>query len=104
MHRRTPGFESLASPCDLQGRTFHIAFTYMFFTVTRRTSDAVAALMVSPVLGVVLVEFANGYSYEYTGVSRRAIANLLLNPNMSLGFWVNQNCIRPERTACLSLA
>jgi len=70
----------------------------MFFTVTRRTSDAVAQLLVSPVLGVVLVEFANGYSYEYTNVSRRAIANLMLNPNMSLGFWVNQNCINPDRT------
>jgi hypothetical protein len=81
----------------------HIAFIHMFFTVTRRTSDAVAQLLVSPVLGVVLVEFTNGYSYEYTNVSRRAIMNLLLNPNMSLGFWVNQNCIRPERTACLTL-
>jgi hypothetical protein len=76
----------------------------MFITVTSRTSDAVAQLLVSPVLGVVLVEFANGYAYEYTNVSRRAICNLLLNPNMSLGFWVNQNCVRPERTACLSLA
>ena len=75
----------------------------MFFTVSSRTSDAVAQLQVSPVLGVVLVEFANGYAYEYTNVSRRAIANLLLNPNMSLGFWVNQNCVRPERTACLTL-
>ena len=105
MHRRTPGFESLASPCDYQGRTlFTYSFIHMFFTVTRRTSDAIDNLMVSPVLGVVLVEFANGYSYEYTGVSRRAIANLLLNPNMSLGFWVNQNCVAPKRTACLSLA
>jgi len=75
----------------------------MFFTVSSRTSDAVAQLQVSPVLGVVLVEFANGYAYEYTNVSRRAIANLMLNPNMSLGFWVNQNCVRPERTACLTL-
>ena len=105
MHRRTPGFESLASPCDHQGRiTVHFTFIHMFFNVTRRTSDAVAALQVSPVLGVVLVEFANGYSYEYTNVSRRAIANLLLNPNMSLGFWVNNNCVAPKRTACLSLA
>jgi len=104
MHRRTPGFESLASPCDYQGRiTVHLHFHNMFFNVTRRTSDAVAALQVSPVLGVVLVEFANGYSYEYTGVSRRAIANLLLNPNMSLGFWVNNNCVAPKRTACLTL-
>ena len=76
----------------------------MFFSVTRRTSDAIDNLMVSPILGVVLVEFANGYTYEYTNVSRRAIANLMLNPNMSLGFWVNQNCVAPKRTACLSLA
>lgn len=81
----------------------HIAFTYMFFNIQPRTSDAVACLQVSPVLGVVLVEFANGYAYEYTNVSRRAIANLMLNPNMSLGFWVNQNCVAPKRTACLNL-
>ncbi len=82
----------------------HIALFHMFITVTRRTSDAIDTLLVSPVLGVVLVEFTNGYSYEYTNVSRRAIMNLLINPNMSLGFWVNQNCVRPERTACLRLA
>ena len=76
----------------------------MFFNIQPRTSDAVAYLQVSPILGVVLVEFSNGYSYEYTNVSRRAIANLMLNPNMSLGFWVNQNCVAPKRTACLSLA
>ena len=81
----------------------HFTLLNMFFNVTRRTSDAVAHLQVSPILGVALVEFANGYSYEYTRVSRRAIANLMLNPNMSLGFWVNQNCVRPERTACLTL-
>ena len=75
----------------------------MFVRIPNRSSDAVAFMQVSPVLGVVLVEFANGYSYEYTNVSRRAIANLLLNPNMSLGFWVNQNCIAPERTECLTL-
>jgi hypothetical protein len=51
----------------------------------------------------VLVEFASGHAYEYTNVSRRAIANLLMNRNMSLGFWVNQNCINSKRTACLTL-
>ena len=71
----------------------------MFFTVSSRTSDAVAQLQVSPVLGVVLVEFANGYAYEYTNVSRRAICNLMLNPNMSLGFWVNHNLLDSKRTS-----
>ena len=81
----------------------HFTLLNMFFNVTRRTSDAIAHLQVSPILGVALVEFDNGYSYEYTNVSRRAIANLLMNPNMSLGFWVNQNCINTKRVACLAL-
>ena len=82
----------------------HFTLLNMFFNITRRTSDAIAHLQVSPILGVALVEFDNGYAYEYTNVSRRAIANLLLNPNMSLGFWVNNNCVAPKRTAYLSLA
>ena len=76
----------------------------MFITVSPRTSDAIAQLQVNLISGVVLVEFENLYSYEYTNVSRRAIANLLLNPNMSLGFWVNKNCVNAKRTACLNLA
>ena len=76
----------------------------MFISVSPRTSDAIAALQVNPVEGVALVEFENGYAYEYTKVSRRAIINLLLNPNMILGFWVNKNCINSKRVACLSLA
>lgn len=76
----------------------------MFITVSPRTSDAVAQLQVNLLAGVALVEFENGYAYEYTNVSRRAIANLLLNPNMSLGFWVNKNCINTKRVACMSLA
>ena len=43
--------------------------------------------------GRVQVAYAKGDVYEYTHVSRRAIANLLCNPNMSLGFWVNENLL-----------
>ena len=75
----------------------------MFFTVFRQ-SDAIAHIQVSPILGVALVEYSNGYAYEYTNVSRRAILNLMANPNMSLGFWVNANCVAVKRTACLALA
>ena len=78
--------------------TVHFTLLHMFFNIQPRTSDAVAFLQVSPILGVVLVEFASGHAYEYNNVSRRAICNLLLNRNMSLGFWVNQNCINPDRT------
>ena len=68
----------------------------MFFTIFR-SSDAIDNISVSPILGVALVEYSNGYSYEYTNVSRRAILNLECNPNMSLGFWVNDNIINSAR-------
>ena len=69
----------------------------MFITIPARSSDAISELQVNILSGVVFVEFKNGYSYEFSNVSRRAIINLLLNPNMSLGFWVNANCSQSER-------
>ena len=65
----------------------------MFINIPCRTSDCVERMVVDPVRGVVQVAFTKGNIYEYTHVSRRAIANLLMNPNMSLGFWVNHNLL-----------
>ena len=70
----------------------------MSFTTVIRTSDAVDYVNVDLLRGIARVAFANGYCYEYTHVSRRAIANLLAQPNISLGFWVNANCINAPRT------
>ena len=63
-----------------------------------RTSDAIDYIVTDIFLGRVNVKFANGNWYRYTNVSRRAILNLELNPNMSLGFWVNDNCVNAQRT------
>ena len=76
----------------------------MFFRILNRSSDAIANIQVSPILGVALVEFTNGLCYEYTNVSRRAILNLMTQRNISLGFWVNANCVDAKRTDCLALA
>lgn len=65
----------------------------MFIRVSPRTSDCVEVMYVNPITAVVEVAYAKGNVYRYTHVSRRAIANLLLNPNMSLGFWVNNNLL-----------
>ena len=70
----------------------------MLITLPVRTSAAVEKLLVDPLNGVVFCGFTNGYAYEYTNVSRRAIINLMLNPNMSLGFWVNKNLVNTKRT------
>jgi len=71
----------------------------MFNTIYKstRSSDAVLQLRASIVDGFVLVTFKNGTTYAYNNVSRRAILNLMMNKNMSLGFWVNENCVNSER-------
>ena len=63
-----------------------------------RSSDAIDYIVTDLLLGRVNVKFANGHWYRYTNVSRRAILNLECNPNMSLGFWVNDNCVNAQRT------
>ena len=57
---------------------------------TPRTSTAVEAISVNPVQGTVTMRYTNGYEYKYSNVSRAKIVNLLLNDNMSLGFWVQE--------------
>ena len=53
-----------------------------------RTSDAIEAINVNPFTRVVNVRFTNGYEYKYSNVSRAKIVNLMLNPNMSFGCWI----------------
>lgn len=65
----------------------------MFIQIPCRTSDCVEIMYVDPIRAIVQVAFAKGSVYEYTHVSRRAILNLLMNPNISLGFWVNNNLL-----------
>ena len=61
----------------------------MFIIPNQRTSEAIEAIKVDPVLGTVVTRFrVNGYEYKYSNVSRAKIVNLLINPNMSFGFWV----------------
>ena len=57
---------------------------------TPRTSTAVEAIQVNPFAGTVTLRYTNGYEYKYSNVSRAKIVNLLINDNMSLGFWVQE--------------
>ena len=70
----------------------------MFTSIpTPRTSDAVEAINVNPFTRVVNVRYTNGYQYKYSNVSRAKIVNLMLNPNMSFGFWIqdlSKNAVR----------
>ena len=69
----------------------------MFIIPNPRTSEAIEAIKVDPVQGTVTMRYTNGYEYKYSNVSRAKIVNLLINDNMSLGFWVQElslNAIR----------
>ena len=39
--------------------------------------------------GTAYVRYQNGHGYLYTNVSRRALLNLVMNENISLGRWIN---------------
>ena len=65
-----------------------------------RNSSCADGVAVDILTGTASVLFANGAVYNYTNVSRRAIANLLLNNNISLGFWINENLVGTNRTQC----
>ena len=56
----------------------------------KRTSTAVEAINVNPFTKVVNLRFTNGYEYKYSNVSRAKIVNLMINPNMSFGFWIQE--------------
>lgn len=60
------------------------------FYISRRTSKAVDVIAVNPLTKVAVVRYTNGREYTYSNVSRRSIINLMMNPNMSLGFWANK--------------
>jgi hypothetical protein len=69
-------------------------------TITRRSSDCVKRMFVSLKDATATVTFKNGSTYHYKNVSRSAMLNLMLNKNMSLGFWVNTNLVNNSRTVC----
>ena len=71
------------------------------FNTFRTKSTAVRCLSADLIRGVVAVAFRGATDgsniYVYQNVSRRAIANLIANPNMSVGFWLNANVINNPR-------
>ena len=70
----------------------------MYITVPYRSSSAIKDLKVDALNSKALCTFTNGRCYEYENVSKRAIINVLFNPDVSLGFWVNNNLVNSQRT------
>ena len=74
----------------------------MLITVPNRTSTAISSLQVDGLNKQAYVTFKNGKSYAYGNVSTRAILNVLFNPDVSLGFWVNNNLVQSDRAYVLN--
>ncbi len=72
------------------------------FTTFRNKSTAVEAMSADLLKGKVVAKFKDDSLYIYYNVSRRAIANLIANPNMSVGFWLNANVINNARVTCFA--
>lgn len=65
--------------------------------VSTQTSSFIDYICSDLLRGRVTVYLKDGSRYQYTNVSRRAILNLQLQPNISLGFWFNHNIIDDVR-------
>ena len=77
----------------------HCFIHFMFTYSATRTSEPCNFVHVDLLKGEAIVDFKTSACYKYTNVSRRAIINLMMQPSMSLGFWVNKNCVQSERTS-----
>ena len=74
----------------------------MFLTINNRTSSAIEDLQVDALNKQAIVTFKDGNTYAYGNVSTRAIVSLIFNPDVSLGFWVNNNLVKSERAYVLN--
>jgi len=69
----------------------------MFTSVPKRSSTFVQDLKVDLANSKAVVYLDDGSTYGYRFVSKRAILNVLFNPAVSLGFWVNRNLFQSDR-------
>ena len=87
--------------CPFQIKTIYPMIN-MFLNVTNRTSSAIQDLQVDGLNSQAIVTFKNGNTYVYGNVSKRAILNVMFNPDVSLGFWVNNNLVQSDRAEQLN--
>ena len=80
----------------------YLTMINMFVNVTNRTSTAIESLQVDALNKQAIVTFSGGDTYAYGNVSTRAIVNVLFNPDVSLGFWVNNNLLKSDRVSVLN--
>ena len=69
---------------------------------TIRFNSTCADIYVDALRGTATVMYKNSNKvYRYFNVSRRAILNFIVNPNMSVGMWINANLFQ-QRVECFA--
>lgn len=66
-------------------------------SIIRRSSNACEYIFADVIRGIATVQFWSGHRYEYHGVSRRALYDLINNSDVSMGFWINKHCVSAKR-------
>ena len=56
-------------------------------------SDCASFIVANVANATAVVRYTNGDTYKYTNVSRRALIKLIMQPNISLGRWINDNLL-----------
>jgi hypothetical protein len=69
------------------------------FKTSYRSSTCAKFIWGDILRGMCQVTFKSGATVEYHNVSRRALLNLMLNPNLSYGFWINDNLLSIDNNA-----
>ena len=69
------------------------------FKTSYRSSTCAKFIYGDILRGMCQVTFKNGSTVEYHNVSRRALLNLMVNPNLSYGFWINDNLLSIDNNA-----
>ena len=73
----------------------------MIIPANFRYNSSCANICVDFKRGTAVVMFNNSNKvYRYFNVSRRAIFNFIMQPNMSVGFWINENLLNAKRVEC----
>ena len=67
--------------------------------LVQRSSSCARWILADVIGGTCVVQYNNGSTYEYTNVSRRALINLIVNDNISLGRWIN-DCLLYCNSKC----
>lgn len=56
-------------------------------------SDCATFIVANVKDATAVVRFTNGNTYKYTNVSRTALIKLIMQPNISVGRWINDNLV-----------